>query len=53
MSRYTRVAVESSAEAAAKENRSPRDACPYRPDFAPLEFDHWRAVFINAGGVWA
>jgi hypothetical protein len=51
LSHYTRTAVETSAEAAARENRTPLEACPYRQDFAPLEFEHWRAVFVLAGGI--
>lgn len=50
LSYYTRKAVETSAENAARENRTPLDACPYRMDFAPAEFQHWMAVFLVAGG---
>lgn len=51
LSYYTRRAVETSAESAARDNRTPLDACPYRQDFAPLEWEHWRACYVLAGGT--
>ena len=50
LSYYTLRAVETSAIAAAKDNRTPLEACPYRQDFAPLEYAHWRACYVLAGG---